>query len=121
MLLLGVPVLIVLGFAMSFAWGTVADRYGRRIAAEKADQIEERARDAHLTADQVTSSVVLRNVPAVRQLDVEGTRFLLIESPQSSGADAHIVLRSTAWGGIHCIALSIGADGDVSSTVRRCA
>ena len=121
MLLLGVPAVIVLGFLASFAWGTVADRSGRRVAADRAVEVERRARDAGLTADQITSEVVLRNGPAVRRLEVDGTRFVLIRSPRGSAADAHVVLRSNAWGGMHCIVLAVGPDGDISSTVRRCA
>jgi hypothetical protein len=119
-LLLGVPALIIAGFLVSFAWGTVADRYGRPIAADRAAEVEERARAAGLTADQVTSEAVLGNATEVRRLAVPGTRFVAIRPPSGAG-DAHIVLRSTAWAGIHCIVLAIGADGDISTVIRRCA
>lgn len=120
MLLLGVPAVIVLFFTVSFAWGAIADHYSRPIAAEKAGQVEQRARDAGLTADQVDRAADGRDEPEVDRLAVPGTRLLTILPPSGTG-DAHVVLRSTAWSGIHCIVLAVGADGDISSTVRRCA
>jgi hypothetical protein len=119
-LLLGVPAVIVLFFVWSFACDAVADHYGRPIAADKADQVEQRARDARLIAIQVDRAADGRDEPEVDRLAVPGTRLLTLLPPSGTG-DAHVVLRSTAWGGIHCIVLAVGADGDISSTVRRCA
>jgi hypothetical protein len=119
-LLLGVPALVILGFVVSFAWGTVADRYGRRVAVDRAAEVEALARDAGLTADQVNRAADDRDEPEVDRLAVPGTALLDLRPSDGSG-DAHVLLRSGAWGGIHCIVLAIGADGDISSTVRRCA
>jgi hypothetical protein len=119
-LLLGVPAVIVLFFVWSFVCQAVADHYGRPVAAEKAGQVEQRARDARLIAVQVDRAADGRNEPEVDRLEVPGTTLVTLLRPSGTG-DAHVVLRSTAWGGIHCIVLAVGADGDISSTVRHCA
>jgi hypothetical protein len=118
--LLGLPALVILGFAVSAGWGAVADHYGRPIAAERAVEIEELARRSQLTAAQVKRADGGDGVPAVDRLEVPGTTMIAIRPPEGAG-DAYVVLRSTAWSGLHCIVLAVGSDGDISTVVRRCA